>query len=72
MPIATLRLTAAEKRTFTAEARRRGLTLSEYLRTAAQKEAGRARLSFGAIVPGLAGIVKSGRSDLSMREGLGD
>ncbi len=72
MPIATLRLTAAEKRTFTAEARRRGLTLSEYLRQAAQKEAGRARLSFGAAAPHVAGLVKSGRSDLSMREGVGD
>lgn len=41
MPVATLRLTAAEKRRFTAEARRRGLTLSEYLRRAGQAEASR-------------------------------
>jgi len=72
MPIATLRLTAAEKRRFTSEARRRGLTLSEYLRQAAQKEVDRPRTSFGDWAKQFAGVVDSGTPDLSTREGFGD
>lgn len=35
MPVTTIRLSVPEKRRFTAEARRRGLSLSEYLRQSA-------------------------------------
>jgi hypothetical protein len=70
MPIATLRLTAAEKRTFTAEARRRGLTLSEYLRQAGRSEAKRADWkSFFASLPAIT-LPRGAPSDLSTREGF--
>jgi hypothetical protein len=39
MATATIRLTSDEKRRYSAEARRRGITLSEFLREAARKAA---------------------------------
>lgn len=71
MPVTTLRLTAAEKRRFTAEARRRGLTLSEYLRRAGQAEASRVdwRTFFAATPP--AALPPRAPTDLSSREGFG-
>jgi hypothetical protein len=70
MPIATLRLTAAEKRAFTAEARRRGLTLSEYLRQAGKSEAKRADWkSFFASFPATT-LPPAAPTDLSTREGF--
>ncbi len=39
MSTATIRLTFEEKRRYSAEARRRGITLSEFLREAARREA---------------------------------
>lgn len=71
MPVATLRLTAAEKRRFTAEARRRGLTLSEYLRQAGNAEAKRIdwKAFFAANPP--APLPAHAPSDLSSREGFG-
>ncbi len=41
MPTTTLRLTIAERRQFAAEARRRGISLSKYLREAGRREAAR-------------------------------
>jgi hypothetical protein len=71
MPIATLRLTAAEKRKFTAEARRRGLTLSEYLRQAGESEANRGDWkSFFAAMPAVTLPLRA-PTDLSTREGFG-
>ena len=71
MPIATLRLTAAEKRAFMAEARRRGLTLSEYLRQAGQSESKRADWkSFFATMPAV-DLPRRAPTDLSTREGFG-
>ena len=71
MPVTTLRLTAAEKRKFTAEARRRGLTLSEYLRQAGQAEARRIdwQTFFTAMSP--VSLPSDAPSDLSSREGFG-
>jgi hypothetical protein len=71
MPIATLRLTSAEKRRFTAEARRRGVTLSEYLRQAGQAEARRMdwKTFFAATPP--APLRPGAPADLSSREGFG-
>jgi hypothetical protein len=71
MPIATLRLTSAEKRMFAAEARRRGLTLSEYLRQAAAAEARRADWNtFFAAMPAII-LPSRAPADLSSREGFG-
>jgi len=71
MPIATLRLTTAEKRRFTAEARRRGLTLSEYLRQAGQTEANRVDWkTFFAAMPATP-LPPHAPADLSAREGFG-
>jgi hypothetical protein len=70
MPIATLRLSVAEKRAFTAEARRRGLTLSEYLRQAGQSEARRADWKgFFASLPAIT-LPPGAPTDLSAREGF--
>lgn len=71
MPVATLRLTTAEKRRFTAEARRRGLTLSEYLRQAGHAEATRIdwKTFFFAAPP--AALPPHAPTDLSTREGFG-
>ena len=71
MPIATLRLTAAEKRQFTAEARRRGLTLSEYLRRAGQSEANRGdwKRFLADLQP--VTLPPHAPTDLSTREGFG-
>jgi hypothetical protein len=72
MPVATLRLTAAEKRKFTAEARRRGLTLSEFLRQAGQTETCRADWKgFFAAMPALK-LPPHAAADLSTREGFGN
>lgn len=71
MPVTTLRLTPAEKRRFTAEARRRGLTLSEYLRQAGHAEANRIDWkTFLAATPP-APLPSHAPSDLSSREGFG-
>lgn len=70
MPVATLRLTVAEKRRFTAEARRRGLTLSEYLRQAGNAEARRIDWkTFFAATPA-APLPPHAPADLSSREGF--
>ena len=71
MPVATLRLTTAEKRRFNAEARRRGLSLSEYLRRAGHAEASRVDWkTFFAATPPVA-LPPHVSSDLSTREGFG-
>ncbi|MDD2762953.1 MAG: hypothetical protein PHE83_03140 [Opitutaceae bacterium] len=71
MPVATLRLSAAEKRRFTAEARRRGLSLSEYLRRAGHAEASRIdwKAFFAATPPPTP--PPHAPTDLSTREGFG-
>ena len=71
MPVATLRLTTAEKRRFNAEARRRGLSLSEYLRRAGHAEATRVdwRTFFAATPP--VALPPHAPTDLSTREGFG-
>jgi hypothetical protein len=70
MPVATLRLTTAEKRRFSAEARRRGLSLSEYLRRAGSAEAGRGDWkAFFVTTPPVA-LPPQAPTDLSSREGF--
>ena len=72
MPVTTIRLSDAEKRRFTAEARRRGLSLSAYLRQAAEKESDNGKRSFGEWARRYAGVIDSGKGDLSTREGFGN
>jgi hypothetical protein len=71
MPVTTLRLTAAEKRRFIAEARRRGVSLSEYLRRAGHAEANRIdwKTFFAAATP--VALPSHAPIDLSTREGFG-
>lgn len=72
MPVATLRLTAAEKRRFSAEARRRGLSLSEYLRQAGHAEANRVDWkTFLAETPAVP-PPPGAPANLSSREGFAD
>ncbi|MGH8017673.1 MAG: hypothetical protein ACREIA_05180 [Opitutaceae bacterium] len=71
MPTTTLRLTAAEKRQFAAEARRRGISLSEYLRDAGRREASRTDWkTFFEQLPDMK-LPSDAPTDLSMREGFG-
>jgi len=70
MPVTTLRLSEAEKRRFTIEARRRGLSLSEYIRQAAQAKSTQVDWkSFFAETPP-ASLPAGAPSDLSSREGF--
>jgi predicted transcriptional regulator len=70
MPVMTIRLSDAEKRRFTAEARRRSLSLSEYLRQAAQAKSTQIDWkSFFADTPPVTLPAKSPRN-LSSREGF--
>lgn len=70
MPVTTLRFSEAEKRRFTAEARRRGLSLSEYLRQAAQAKSRQIdwKLFFAEIPP--VTLPAGSARDLSSREGF--
>jgi hypothetical protein len=70
MPTTTLRLTAAERRQFQAEARRRGISLSEYLREAGRREAVRTdwRSFFQQVPP--VDLPAGSPTDLSTREGF--
>jgi hypothetical protein len=70
MPVTTLRLTAAEKRRFTAAARRQGLTLSAYLRDAGHAATARTDWkTFFAATPA-APLPAHAPADLSTREGF--
>jgi hypothetical protein len=71
MPHATIRLTTAEKRLFSTSARRKGQTLSGYLRAAAQRESSRVDWSafFAALPP--VKPVRNAQRNLSSREGFG-
>jgi hypothetical protein len=70
MPVTTIRLSEAEKRRFTAEARRRGISLSEYLRQSAQAKTNTTDWkSFFADTPP-AHLPPGADRDLSTREGF--
>lgn len=70
MPVTTIRLSALEKKRFSLEARRRGLSLSEYLREAAQARSNRTDWkTFFADTPA-AVLPKDAAKDLSTREGF--
>lgn len=70
MPVTTIRLSDAEKRRFTAEARRRGLSLSEYLRQSAQSKTNTTDWkSFFADTPPVS-LPAGAARDLSTREGF--
>lgn len=70
MPVTTIRLSALEKKRFTLEARRRGLSLSEYLREAAQARSSQTNWkAFFAEIPA-ATLPKDAAKDLSSREGF--
>jgi len=71
MPVTTLRLTSAEKRRFIAEARRRGLSLSEYLRRAGHAEASRVDWKTFFVATSPVTLPPHASTDLSIREGFG-
>lgn len=70
MPVTTLRLSFSEKRRFTAEARRRGLSLSEFLRQSAHAS-GRwvDWKTFFAAIPAVT-LPRGATCNLSFREGF--
>jgi hypothetical protein len=51
--------------------KKQGVPVSKFLRAAAEQAVERETASFGTWADKFAGIVKSGRSDLSQREGFG-
>ncbi len=72
MPVTTIRLSTPEKRRFSAEARRRGLSLSEYLRQSAHAGSRRTDWkTFFAEIPAVT-LPKEAARDLSSREGFAD
>jgi len=70
MSTTTLRLTVQEKRLFAAEARQRGVSLSEFLRQAAHKEVVARDNPWGKFFAEHPPVVMEGPSDLSTREGF--
>ena len=53
-------------------ARQRGVPVSRFLKETVEKELARENASFGEWARRVAGMVDSGQSDLSTREGFGD
>ncbi len=62
--------TAAKK--IRAAAKRRGVPVSRFLKEAAEREATKNSASFGEWARRVSGIVRSGKGDLSTREGFDD
>lgn len=55
-----------------AAAKRRGIPISRFIKEAAEQAASRDSASFGEWAKRVAGIVRSGKGDLSTREGFDD
>ncbi|MGA3007404.1 MAG: ribbon-helix-helix protein, CopG family [Opitutaceae bacterium] len=71
MASTTLRLSPQEKRRFTVEARRRGQTLSRFLREAAHKEVRLQKNPWRTFFAENPPVKMEGPSNLSTREGFG-
>jgi hypothetical protein len=71
MPSITLRLPLGDKKKLAAEARRRGLSLSKFLREAAAREIERSQGSWATFFEEHPPRDIDGPSDLSTREGFG-
>jgi len=72
MPTLSFHLPQKLERRVRQAAKRRGVTMSQYLKKAVENELERQKTSFGELARRVAGIVNSGEKDLSMREGFDD
>lgn len=70
MATVTIRLTPEEKRRFAAEARRRGMTLSEFLREAGRREAEASNNPWQKFFAENPSVDFEAPADLSTREGF--
>jgi hypothetical protein len=71
MPTVSFHAPISVVRRIRAASKKQGIPVSKFLRAAAEQSVERETASFGAWADKFAGIVKSGRSDLSQREGVG-
>jgi hypothetical protein len=72
MPTFSFRTPELMRRKIRAAAKRRGISVSHFLREVVEREAGRDTASFGEWARRVAGMVHSAKRDLSTREGFGD
>ncbi|HXA81436.1 MAG TPA: hypothetical protein VNV14_09195 [Opitutaceae bacterium] len=73
MPTFSFRTPEPMRRKIRTAAKRRGLSVSRFLRETVEREAGRdTTASFGEWARRVAGMVHSAKRDLSTREGFGD
>ena len=72
MPTLSFHAPEPVARKIRAAAKHRGIPVSRFIKEAAEREAIRETASFGEWARRVAGIVHSGKGDLSTREGFGD
>jgi hypothetical protein len=72
MPTFSFRAPEPVRRKIRAAAKRRGISVSRFIRETVEREAAQHSASFGEAVRRCAGIVRSGIGNLSTREGFGD
>jgi hypothetical protein len=71
MPTVSFHAPSSVVKRIRAASKKRGVPVSKFLRDAAEQSVARDSASFATWADKFAGMVKSGRSDLSRREGFG-
>jgi len=71
MPTVSFHAPVSLVRRIRAASKKQGVPISKFLRAAAEQSVAREAASFGKWADKFAGVVKSGRGDLSQREGFG-
>jgi hypothetical protein len=71
MPTVSFHAPSSVVKRIRAASKRQGVPISKFLRAAAEQSVERESASFGTWADKFAGVIKSGRSDLSQREGFG-
>jgi hypothetical protein len=71
MPTMSFHAPAVVAKRIRAASKKQGVPVSNFLRTAAEEALKRENASFGVWAEKFAGIVRSGKRDLSQREGFG-
>jgi hypothetical protein len=71
MPTVSFHAPNSVVRRIRAASKKQGVPVSKFLRAEAEQSVEREAASFGTWADKFAGVVKSGRSDLSQREGFG-
>ena len=71
MPTVSFHAPISVVRRIRAASKKQGVPVSKFLRAAAEQSVEREAATFGTLAGRFAGVVKSGRIDLSQREGFG-